>query len=63
MTICHLLKQLRVIQALMKEKLKVSEADWKASYRKHGKHSVFKLDLDDIGDQLSQIAKIDVSAE
>ena len=62
MSISHLLKQLRVTEAVMKEKLKIKQEEWEAYYVKHSNHSLFKAqnlqNFDILGMPLGQIAKI-----
>lgn len=42
MSIIHLLKQLRVSQAILKSRLEISQDEWNKLYHEHGSHSIFK---------------------
>ena len=66
MSINHLLKQLRVLEALVKEKFALTQAEWNTLYEKHGHNSIIDTSLlpenfQIFGTALSQIAKIGVS--
>ena len=45
MSINHLLKQLRVLEALVKEKFALTQAEWNALYEKHGHKSIVDTTL------------------